>query len=72
MNKTFDSPAPFSEFEKVQVPICVWLCDGRNNPAVLMEFFVLSVEMWLKNSIKRIIDYDCQVFSFLFFLPLTP
>lgn len=37
-----------------------------------MEFFVLSVEMWLKNSIKRIIDYDCQVFSFLFFLPLTP
>lgn len=26
MDKTFDSPAPFSEFVKVQVPFCVWLC----------------------------------------------
>lgn len=48
-------------------------CNGRNNPTVLMEFFVLSAEMQLKNSIKRIIDYDCQVFfsRFLFFLSLS-
>lgn len=58
----------FQNSERCRFPfVSGFACNGRNNPTVLMEFFVLSAEMQLKNSIKRIIDYDCQVFFHIFF-----